>query len=41
MEGRKIKDSVIGTITYNVDGNTYTSTLLAGSNIAESNVFNN
>lgn len=34
------KNSVIGTITYNVDGNTYTSDLLAGSNIAESNTFN-
>lgn len=34
------KNSVIGTITYNVDGNTYTSDLLAGSDIAESNTFN-
>lgn len=34
------KNSVIGTITYNVDGNTYTSDLLAGSDIAESNAFN-
>lgn len=33
------KNSVIGTITYNVDGNTYTSDLLAGSDIAESNTF--
>lgn len=31
------KNSVIGTITYNVDGNTYTSDLLAGSDILESN----
>ena len=31
------KNQVIGTITYNVDGNTYTSDLLAGSDIAESN----
>ena len=34
------KNSVIGTITYNVDGNTYTSDLLAGSDIVESNAFN-
>lgn len=34
------KNSVIGTITYNVDENTYTSDLLAGSDIAESNTFN-
>ena len=33
------KNSVIGTITYNVDGNTYTSDLLAGSDMAESNTF--
>ena len=33
------KNTVIGTITYNVDGNTYTSDLLAGSDIAESNAF--
>lgn len=31
------KNTVIGTITYNVDGNTYTSDLLAGSDISESN----
>ena len=34
------KNSVIGTITYNVDGNTYTSDLLAGSDITESNSVN-
>ena len=33
------KNSVIGTISYNVDGNTYTSDLLAGSDMAESNTF--
>lgn len=31
------KNTVIGTITYNVDGNTYTSDLLAGDEILESN----
>ena len=31
------KNSVIGTITYEVDGNTYTSDLLAGNDIKESN----
>ena len=34
------KNSIIGTITYNVDGNTYTSDLLAGSDITESNSVN-
>lgn len=34
------KNSVIGTISYNVDGNTYTSNLLAGNDIAESNLWN-
>lgn len=32
-------NSVIGTITYNVDGNTYTSNLLAGKDVKESNGF--
>lgn len=31
------KNAVIGTITYDVDGNTYTSNLLAGSEVRESN----
>ena len=35
------KNSTIGKITYNVDGNTYTSDLLAGSDIIESNAINN
>ena len=34
------KNSVIGTITYTVDGNTYTSNLLAGKDIAEYSFFN-
>ena len=34
------KNSIIGTITYEVDGNTYTSNLLASRNIAEANFFN-
>lgn len=34
------KNTVIGTITYNVDGNIYTSDLLAGADIAESNSLN-
>lgn len=33
------KNSVIGTITYDVDGNTYTSNLLAGKDVEESNFF--
>lgn len=33
------KNTVIGTISYNIDSNTYTSDLLAGSNISESNSF--
>lgn len=33
------KNTVIGTITYNIDGNTYTSNLLAGEDIQESNLF--
>ncbi len=33
------ENSVIGTITYNVDGNTYSSDLLAGANVLESNAF--
>lgn len=33
------KNTIIGTITYNVDGNTYTSNLLAGVDVAESNGF--
>ena len=35
------KNTVIGTITYNVDGNTYCSDLIAGNNIQESNLKNN
>lgn len=31
------KNTVIGTITYDIDGNTYTSNLLAGSDIKEAN----
>ncbi|MCI8362158.1 MAG: D-alanyl-D-alanine carboxypeptidase [Clostridia bacterium] len=34
------KNTVIGKITYEVDGNTYTSNLLAGGNLVESNAFN-
>lgn len=34
------QNSIIGTITYNVDGNTYTSNLLAGSDIEESDTLN-
>lgn len=34
------KNTVIGTITYNVDGNTYSSDLLAGSDILDSNTLN-
>ncbi len=34
-----LENSVIGTITYNVDGNTYSSDLLAGANVLESNAF--
>lgn len=33
------KNTVIGTITYKVDGNTYTSNLLAGFDVQESNAF--
>lgn len=33
------QNSVIGTITYEVDGNTYTSELFAGSDVIESNAF--
>lgn len=35
------KNTVIGTITYQVDGNTYTSDLLAGADVLESNAFTN
>lgn len=34
------KDTVIGTISYNIDGNTYSSDLLAGSDIAELDLLN-
>ena len=34
------KNSIIGTITYEVDGNTYTSNLLASRDIAEANFLN-
>ena len=34
------KSSVIGTISYSVDGNEYTSNLLAGEDVIESNAFN-
>jgi len=40
LEAPISKNTVIGTITYNVDGNTYTSDLLAGSDVKESNTFN-
>ncbi len=33
------KNTVIGTISYNVDGNTYISDLLAGEDVIESNAF--
>lgn len=33
------KNSVIGTISYSVDGNEYTSNLLAGSDVTQSNAF--
>ena len=36
-----IKNSVIGKITYSINGNTYTSNLLAGEDIAESNFTTN
>lgn len=34
------ENTVIGKITYEVDGNTYISNLLAGGNVVESNAFN-
>ena len=34
------KNTVIGKITYNIDGNEYSSMLLAGSDVIESNSFN-
>lgn len=34
------QNSVIGTISYSVDGNEYTSNLLAGKDVVESNAFN-
>ena len=34
------ENTIIGKITYEVDGNTYTSNLLAGGNVVESNAFN-
>ena len=34
------QNTVIGKITYEIDGNTYTSDLLAGTNVVESNAFN-
>lgn len=34
------ENTVIGKITYNIDGNEYTSRLLSGSNVIESNGFN-
>lgn len=34
------ENTVIGKITYEIDGNTYTSNLLAGGNVVESNAFN-
>ncbi len=33
------KNTVVGTITYNIDGNVYTSDLLAGTDVMESNAF--
>lgn len=35
------QNTVIGKITYNIDGNTYTSDLLAGANVVKSNAFSN
>lgn len=35
-----LENTVIGKITYNIDGNEYSSKLLAGSNVARSNGFN-
>ena len=34
------ENTIIGTISYNVYGNTYTSNLLAGNDVAESNLMN-
>lgn len=34
------KNTIIGTVSYSVDGNTYTSNLLAGNDISESNLLN-
>lgn len=34
------ENTVIGKITYNIDGNEYSSNLLAGANVVESNIFN-
>ena len=34
------KNTVVGTISYTVDGNTYTSNLLAGNDIGKSNLWN-
>lgn len=34
------ENTVIGKITYEIDGNTYTSNLLAGGDVVESNAFN-
>ena len=41
LEAPIIKNSVIGTITYKVNGNTYTSNLLAGEDITESTFMSN
>ncbi len=40
LEAPIAENTVIGKITYEIDGNTYTSNLLAGSNVIESNAFN-
>ena len=33
------KNSIVGTISYTVDGNTYTSNLIAGNDVEEFNLF--
>ena len=36
-----VKNSIVGKITYNIDGNEYTSNLIAGNNVYESNTVTN
>lgn len=40
LEAPIAENTVVGRITYEIDGNTYTSNLLAGGNVVESNAFN-